>query len=88
MIAQVKQLRQTWGLKTRILSKLVDRIFYESRARARKERSRSERDAASLGGIFLFITSACLPSAMAFLRYTKSQVEWPGLFLYIQAEVL
>jgi len=29
--------------------KLVDQIFYESPARARKERSRSERDAASIG---------------------------------------
>jgi hypothetical protein len=42
--------------------RFVDRIFYESPARVRKERSRSERDAASIGGILLFITSPCLPS--------------------------
>jgi hypothetical protein len=31
-------------------------IIYESLARVRKERSRSERDAASIGGILLSIT--------------------------------
>jgi len=36
--------------KMRIISKFVDRIFHQSLPRARKESSRSERDAASIGG--------------------------------------
>jgi hypothetical protein len=45
-----------------IISKLVDRIFYKGLTRARKERSRFERDAASIGGISAFRKlPACLP---------------------------
>ena len=38
----------------RFISKFADQIFHESLLRARKERSRSERDAASIGGISTF----------------------------------
>jgi len=43
------------GLKKKTGSspKLGDRIFYENLPRIRKESSRSERDAASIGGISL-----------------------------------
>ena len=44
-------MRKKW-----IISQLVDRKMYENPARAGKERSRSERDAASIGGILLSLT--------------------------------
>jgi hypothetical protein len=44
---------------------LVDRIWCESLSRARKESSRSERDAASIGGILL--------SKVSLLDFRKAQ---------------